>query len=85
MLRNRVLKAKTKSSILKELNEALATIQEMQGIVDIWRKRVAHADIEATQARLSRDGCKEKLTMLMTRMKEQGITIVVAGAVKPDV
>jgi uncharacterized protein (UPF0210 family) len=74
------LKAKTKSSVLKELNEALAHIQEMQGILDIWRKRVDHADIEATQARLSRDGYKEKMTMLLTRMKEQGISIVIASA-----
>lgn len=60
-----------------ELDAAKATIAELEQRLIIMEKRLAHADIETAQARVSRDTHREKVLMLVARMKEQGITFEV--------
>lgn len=58
-----------------KLAVANAYAAELEQRVDIWRKRVDHADIEAAQARVSRDGSRAKLMSLLALIKSNGIEL----------
>lgn len=73
------------SKLQAQLDEAYATIAEQQVLLDVWRKRVDHADIEMCQARISRDGYREKLMLLNSRLKGMGIVVQTGSAKTQEV